>query len=77
MRGMYFSTNFILVNAVNHLKVELVSCVILSLIIECLHHSACNAGFLQSLENLGNLENLEKHSNFASVREKSGKKIGN
>ena len=35
------------------------------------------SGFLQSLENLENLENLEKHSNFTSVREKSGKKIGN
>ena len=34
------------------------------------------AGFLQSLENLENLENLEKHSNFTSVREKSGEKMG-
>ena len=33
-----------------------------------------HTGFLQSLENLENLENLEKHSNFTSVREKSGKK---
>ena len=36
-------------------------------------------GFLQSLENLEKLEkleNLEKHSNFTSVREKSGKKLG-